>query len=325
MESKTKNKKTRAQIEAMALRAFNGMGLAAGEDAVLELKGGWFNAAYTVKLAHGREVILKIAPNKDAEVMTYEKNLMLTEVDAMRRVRQNPAIPVPEIYYYDQARDLCDSDYFFMEKVHGNPLEHAKVLMLPKIRKEIDFQIGAILREINGFGGAYFGYEGNRDLSSDLWKDAFVKIVDSLLEDGRRKNIDYKYETDEIHAAVISHAAALEAVTTPQLVHWDAWDPNIFVKDGRVTGIIDFERALWGDPLLEAQFRTSFGKRNPNFLRGYEKTQFTRDEEIRSQLYNLHLALVMYTECTYRNYDTNMVLTISKQMLKSAMKWLQKN
>ena len=69
MESKTKNTKTRPQIEAMAARAFGGMTLADSQDAVLELKDGWFNAAYNIRLADGREVILKIAPPKDAEVM----------------------------------------------------------------------------------------------------------------------------------------------------------------------------------------------------------------------------------------------------------------
>ena len=38
MESKTKNTKTRQQIEAMAARAFGGMTLADGEDAVREQK-----------------------------------------------------------------------------------------------------------------------------------------------------------------------------------------------------------------------------------------------------------------------------------------------
>lgn len=46
MESKTKNKKTREQLKNMARRAFNGLGLAAGNEAVREMKEGWFNAAY---------------------------------------------------------------------------------------------------------------------------------------------------------------------------------------------------------------------------------------------------------------------------------------
>lgn len=111
MESKTKNTKTREQIESMARRAFDGLVLAAGDDAVRELKEGWFNAAYAVRLADGREVILKIAPPQSAEVMQYEQNIMATEVAAMRLVRQNPAIPVPAIYFFDDARELCDADY----------------------------------------------------------------------------------------------------------------------------------------------------------------------------------------------------------------------
>ncbi|WP_437587436.1 hypothetical protein [Sorangium sp. So ce1000] len=69
MESKTKSTKTRPQIAAMAARAFGGMALADSEDAVCELKEGWFNAAYDVRLADGREVILKIAPPRDAEIL----------------------------------------------------------------------------------------------------------------------------------------------------------------------------------------------------------------------------------------------------------------
>ena len=66
MESKTKNRKTREQVAQMVERAFGGATLAAGDDAVDELKEGWFNAAYSVRLSDGREVILKIAPLKDA-------------------------------------------------------------------------------------------------------------------------------------------------------------------------------------------------------------------------------------------------------------------
>jgi hypothetical protein len=75
MESKTKNRKTREQIESIVVRVYNGLGLAADEDAITELKQGWFNAAYNLRLADGREVILKIAPPQSAKVMLYEKIL----------------------------------------------------------------------------------------------------------------------------------------------------------------------------------------------------------------------------------------------------------
>ncbi|MBN1261112.1 MAG: aminoglycoside phosphotransferase family protein [Anaerolineae bacterium] len=325
MESKTKNRKTREQIEQLAARAFNGIGLAAGEEAIRELKEGWFNAAYTVRLAGGREVILKIAPPQDAEVMTYEKNLMETEVTAMRLARTNPAIPVPEIYFYDPTRDLCDAGYFFMEKLAGDNLDHVKASLPPEMQAEIEFRIGEIIREINGFTGDYFGYPGNSDLRSETWRAAFMKIMDSVLEDGRRKDVDYGFSDEEFRAAILKHAPALEAATTPRLVHWDAWDPNFFVKDGKITGLLDFERALWADPLMEAQFRPFFGEGVTHSMRGYGKTTFTFEEEQRSQLYTLHLALVMVTECFYRDYDTDFVYKFAKTMLNTTMAWLEAN
>ena len=325
MESKTKNTKTRPQIEAMAARAFGGMTLADSEAAVRELKEGWFNAAYTIQLADGREVILKIAPPKDAEVLLYEKNIMATEVAAMRLVRQNPAIPVPEIYFFDDAHDLCDSDYFFMEKIAGDNLEHVKASLPPETQASLELHIGAIIREINGFTGTYFGYEGNPDLRATSWKEAFITIVESVLEDGARKNVVYDYGYDEIRATVLKHAPALEEITTPCLVHWDAWDPNFFVKEGKIAGIIDFERALWAEPLMEAQFRPLFGDGITNSMRGYGKTSFTVAEEQRCRLYSLHLALVMNTECYYRDYDTDFVYNLSRQLMGATMDWLKAN
>ncbi|HEX2997498.1 MAG TPA: phosphotransferase, partial [Anaerolineales bacterium] len=266
MESKTKNKKTRAQIESMAIQAF-GLGLAAGEDAIIEMKDGWFNAAYNIKLADDREVILKIAPPQGAEILTYEKNIMDTEVASMRLVRQNPAIPVPEIYFFDNAHDLCDSDYFFMEKIYGDNLEHVRASLSAENQESIDLHIGRIIREINTFPGTYFGYDGNPDLCASTWKEAFIKIVESVLDDAVRKNVSFDFGYDKIRAAIAKHAPALEEITTPCLVHWDAWNPNFFVKDGRITGIIDFERALWAEPLMEAQFRYFGGDPISNAMR----------------------------------------------------------
>lgn len=325
MESTTKNRKTREQVARMVERAFGGTTLADGEDAVSELKEGWFNAAYNVRLSDGREVILKIAPVKDAEVLAYEQNIMVTEVATMRLVRENPAIPVPEIYSFDTARDLCDSDYFFMAKLTGENYDHVKKSFPPAMQAQIDRQIGAIIREINGFTGTYFGYDGNSELRADNWKEAFIKIVDSVLEDGRKKDADYGYAIDEIRGAVLKHAPSLEAVTTPRLVHWDAWDPNFFVKDGKITGILDFERALWADPLMEAQFRALFSEGISESMRGYGKTTFTHEEDQRCHLYTLHLALVMKTECYYRNYDSDYVSNLAMQLMVPTLNWLKEN
>ncbi len=325
MDSKTKNRKTREQVAAMVARAFNGAALSGGEDALIELKEGWFNAAYNVKLADGREVILKIAPPPGAEVLSYEKDIMTTEVASMRQVYNHPAIPVPEIYYYDSARDLCDSNYFFMQKLSGENFAHVRGSLPEETVAQLDRQVGAIIRAINTFPGTFYGYDGNSALRAGTWKEAFIKICDSVFEDGRVKGAEYNIPAEEIRAAILQHASALEEVTAPVMVHWDAWDLNFFVKDGQVTGLLDFERVLWGDPLMEAQFRALSWGGVTQSLVGYGKTEFTPAEDVRNHLYTLHLGLVMRTEDYYRHYDTDEVSKMGLVMIAANMQLLREN
>jgi aminoglycoside phosphotransferase (APT) family kinase protein len=324
-ESKTKNRKTREQLTRMVERSFPGLTLAPGDDAVTELKEGWFNAAYNVCLSDGREVIVKIAPPKEAEVLSYEMNIMATEVDAMRLAHTNPAIPVPEIYYYDAALDLCDSEYYFMEKLTGDIYGHVNKTMAPEMAAEIDRQTGVIIREINQFPGTYFGLEGNPDLRADTWKEAFLKLCDAVLEDGRKKDAVYGVPVEEIRAAIMKHAASLESVTKPVMVHWDLWELNIFVKDGKVTGVIDFERAMWAEPLMEVQFRAlSWGDISQSMV-GYGKTTFSAEEQERCALYTLYFGLIMQTECYYRNYGSDEISNMALGIIRLAMQWLTEN
>lgn len=323
MESRTKNAKTREQIEAMARKAFGGMGLQGGDGAVQELKDGWFNAAYAVRLADGREVILKIAPPAHADVMRYEQNIMATEVATMRLVRQQPGIPVPAIHFHDDAHDVCDSAYFFMEKIAGDNLDHAHAALAPEQAATVERETGAIIRRVNGFTGPYFGYDGNPALRADTWKAAFRRIVDSVLADAAVKAVAFDAGHDAIRAVVERHIDTLDEVTQPCLVHWDAWRPNFFVADGHVSGLIDFERALWADPLMEAQFRPLSWSGVDDAMRGYGKTTFTPTELRRCWLYTLHLALVMHVECYFRHYGTDDIFNQSRGLIASAMAWLE--
>lgn len=326
MESRTKNRKTRAELERMAFRAF-GEGFAPGSGSLVELKEGWFNVAYDATLSSGRRAVLKIAPPEGVAVMSYEKRIMETEVASMRLVGERTAVPAPEVYFYDASRELCDSSYFFMERIEGESYERVRASLPEAVRDSIDFEIGRCVRAINGFEGSFFGYPGNPALQAASWREAFLKIVEAALADGRRGGAVFGFDEEAIREAVLKHAPALDAVKVPRLVHWDAWDSNVFVKDGAMTGLLDFERSLWGDPLMEAQFRT-FGDEElgvTESLRGYGKTGFSFDEERRLRLYTLYLGLVMNAECRFRLYEDDSIYELSLTLLKPSMKWLRAN
>lgn len=321
MESKTKNKQNREVIEAMVKRSFHNIGLAQDEDAIVELKEGWFNVAYNVKLADGRETILKIAPPVDAEVLSYEKNIMSTEVNTMRLASKETDVIVPQVYYYDDKKDICDSDYFFMEKIIGNNYDNVKKDLSETIIKSINQQIGLCLKKVNDIEGrSYFGYDGNPDLQGNTWRETFLKMIDAILDDGKRKQVELICSYDEIYSLIEKNTHYLDAITKPHFVHWDCWDSNVFVREGKVVGILDFERVLWGDILIESIFRF----REINQLIGYGKTDFTPEEIVRCKLYDAYLYLVMVIECEYRHYDNDSVLQFGWNNLSDTIDWLRK-
>ena len=68
MESKTKAKVERHQIEEAVFRHFHDHA-----ESIAELSNGFYNASYLIELSNGREVVMKVAPPAGVEVMTYEK------------------------------------------------------------------------------------------------------------------------------------------------------------------------------------------------------------------------------------------------------------
>ena len=94
---------------------------------------------------------------------------------------------------------------------------------------------------------------------------------------------------------------ALDEVTEACLVHWDLWDGNIFIHEGQISGIIDFERAFWGEPLIEHYF--SHFSQCAAFEEGYGRAVVTETERIRRSLYDLFLDLILVIECAYRQYE----------------------
>jgi len=95
-------------------------------------------------------------------------------------------------------------------------------------------------------------------------------------------------------------------VTTPVLVHFDLWQGNVFVDpaESRVVGIIDPERAFWGDPVADFVSLALFGdiEDEPDFLAGYGGVAFTPAMRYRFRLYRVYLYLIMIVEGAPRGY-----------------------
>jgi aminoglycoside phosphotransferase (APT) family kinase protein len=320
MESITKNRQSLPALRAMVSRAYGADRVPPGDGWATELGHGWFSAAYRIRLRDGAQVVLKIAPPAGVEVLTYERGAMATELAASRLIREHTTVPVPEIHFADRSREVCDADYFFMEFVDGSNFGMIKQSLSPAERDAYQEALGAVTRELNSIKGSAFGRLGGPGVAD--WRAYFVSLVDDILNDGARRAVDLGRDYADIREVVESHADTLDEVTEPVFVEWDLWDNNAMIRDGRIVGVIDHERAFYGDPLIEAGFTPFempvFGS-STAFMRGYGKPALTASERTRRRLYTLYLIVIMAVEPTYRGHTDTAAYDFARSLLDEMM------
>lgn len=271
-----------------------------GDFVATELKDGFFNSAYAITLEQGRRYVLKLAPLDHSGFMRYEHNMMQTEVEVLRLLREKTDIPVPQVFAYETASPVYDGSFFVMDFIEGDSYYKVKDALAEVEREAIEHQLGVFTSSINSLRGERFGYYALKEMQGDNWSNVFLNMIDSLLLDADHKAVELPAPADEITAVCKRFIPSLDEVKIPFLVHWDLWEGNIFVKNGQIVGIIDTERALWGDPLMEYYFRSFI--QSPAHMKGYGREVFTKSESQRILMYDLYLALILHIECTYRGY-----------------------
>ncbi|MBB6695696.1 aminoglycoside phosphotransferase family protein [Cohnella xylanilytica] len=295
MEGTNKVKVRPEELNRLARAAFD-----CGVAESLELTDGWANSAYKLVLDDGRKAVLKVAPTKNVKQMRYERNMMRAEVDAMRLMREVGGVPVPEVYLFDESETILPASYFIMEHLEGEPYNKARETMTPERRETVERELGVLNRRINEVKGNRFGLFAYETPYDDSWREAFRWLIRGVLEDGREMGVGLPAPYEEFEREIERRLPALDEVKEPRLVHWDLWAGNVFVQGDRITGIIDFERAMWGDPLIEHYF--SHFDDTTAFKQGHGWHAEEPGRRIRRSLYDLYLDLILVVECQFRQY-----------------------
>jgi aminoglycoside phosphotransferase (APT) family kinase protein len=265
------------------------------------LEGGYFASVYCVTLENNARVVLKTTPETRFN-MSYEKNLIHAE-HAMLQLLHRIGLPVPNIITFDSSRQFLEHPFLLTEFIVGQTFDTIKTTLSETDRTNIEQEIGRILQKTNGLCGTGYGGIAPDAMRSKTWREAFLEMLHSVIEDGLKKNVPLPCDPVLLEQQILEVAEVLEAVQEPRLVLFDLWDGNVMIHENRLVKIFDLERALWGDPLLEYQWKT-FAP-SPDFLIGYGKNLLLEPTApLRRSLYNVFLTLIMVIECTYRQYDT---------------------
>lgn len=311
----TKNRQGIKTLETIAQAAF-------GKNETLlsykEFPEGFCNVTYRLDLSSGRSVVLKVAAPPHTQMMSCEAALMETEVRAMKEAAKHHIEKVPKIYFYDCSKTICSGDYFLMEMLQGKSYDKAKQNMGQEQQEKTEIQIGQWLKKLHDIKGSRFGHFFREDLQRNSWYDAFRFMLEQIVGDGIEKEVDILISPQELFQKLERDQSCIDEVREPRMIHFDSWDGNVFVEEGRVIGLIDWERAMWADGLMEERFR--FHNANPGLLKGYGKKEFTENESIRCRWYDVYLYLMMMIEGAYRHYEDNGQYQWTSDLLKQVWK-----
>ncbi|MFD5233373.1 phosphotransferase family protein [Streptomyces qaidamensis] len=322
MQSQTKRRLSPGELDAL-LRASSGIGCRVES----ELTDGWFNSAYRVVLDDGRPAVVKLAPPADVTVLRYELGIMATEAMVYRRIEALPGgwVPTPALLY-------AGEQFLAVSVLEGTPWDKAADRLSPAAEAALRRELGAITARLHTLApeDGRFGYPAAESaLFASDWRTAFTTMVDALLDDAERWQSPLGVPPAEIRTLVAEGGYALDEVTEPRLVHFDLWPGNIFVdvsNDGaqpRIIGLIDHERAFWGDPAAELVSLAFGGDTGPDsdLVTGYTeaggKLDFTPAFRHRLALYRLYLNLLLVVECGPRGYGPDHLASCSHTLADS--------
>ncbi|WP_199040735.1 phosphotransferase family protein [Glycomyces salinus] len=268
-----------------------------------EFTDGFFNAAHAVALADGRHLVVKVAPERGLKLMRYEVELMATEIEFFERAAA-VGVPMPKVWHTD-----AEGGVMIMDRLKGVSLPKARERMSEAERLELRRELGRLGALINTVDGERFGYRrSDGRTESDSWGESFLAIIDDVMADIEEFGTVLPRPAAGIRSLISAHRALLDQVERPALIHFDLWDGNVFVEQGddgwRVEGLIDGERALYGDPLAElVSLKLCPAEDQAAVVDGYLGREMTGDERRRLTLYQVYLWLLLVTECDVRGFD----------------------
>ncbi len=310
MKSRTKNLLSKEEITKLVKVNF---GDTCEVGTITELKGGMFNSAYLVERVKEKDkIVLKVSIAPGTKTLTYEKDPMPTEVEVYKRIAQCTQIPAPRLLSYDFSKKVIPCNYFFMTALKGVAMNKVMKNISKDNLESIKIEVASYFAQLHRINGEYFGYfTDDPKYWFSTWKEAFLHMMEMLIADGIAHHVKMPYA--RIGKILKQKALYLDAVKNPSLIDYDLWTGNIFLIEQKdqyvIEGIIDFERAFWGDPL--ADFPAAFLllkniKEERSFWKAYTKAarinpDITKEDEIRLDLYSLYISMIMAAE-TFR-YD----------------------
>lgn len=240
----------------------------------------------------GADHLVIFARTNDCQEIILKAGLE-ANVDAfVLKLLADTSVPVPQLLGESEIQVESQPQFLtIMAPAHGRVLAEEPHLeaYLPQL---ISMVHKVHSHKSDKGSGLLLNVEHGRGLT---WKEYLLRILQSRDPEfdwevtARRPEID-AIALHSIIDRMIHRVEALPELTVPSLLHGDLNPHNIFVQDGRISSMIDWSYARYGDPLFDfARLRMNpFVSENQRASSAYFDALSLNDEErFREQSYYL--------------------------------------
>jgi aminoglycoside phosphotransferase (APT) family kinase protein len=237
-------------------------------------------------------VVVRVAPpDGRAAMIFYEHRMMRQEPGIHAVLREKTAMPVPEVLHFAEMHEAVGRDVIVMERLRGDPVMGGT----DAVFRELGARLREVHDEVRAEPGRY-GYLGEHEPmeAQASWGEAFAVMWEALLGDIERCGGASGEELASWRGLLGEHRGCFDHYTEPaSLLHMDVWAENILVDEaGCLSGLIDWDRALWGDPEIEFAVLDYCGISTGAFWEGYGLERAAdREAQVRRVFYLLYEVL----------------------------------
>jgi len=291
-----------------------GLGKDVQIELVQEFAGGTFNTVHLVKLKDKSKLILRVGPSPTRDIYWDDVALMRRE-HQIRPFFAAVATLMSQVIMTDFTHQLIDRDYMFQTFIEGERWDYVADNLTDQENLVLWKQLGELMRIIHSTTEEMFGwpYPGPRFKSwRELVIDRFHRIGKSMQQEGLEVT-DFM----AIVELVQTHSSVFDEIQQPCLLHGDLWLFNILISQGEkapnIVGILDVDRAWWGDPMADWLMHLLWIRRNERewekpqavFWAAYGRKEQSKMALFREVVYNaMHAGSVSIWASKNRNLDT---------------------
>jgi aminoglycoside phosphotransferase (APT) family kinase protein len=222
-------------------------------------------AVATISRLHGGEIaavheIVFVDPaHRPLVLKVYPDDLhwkMQKEVTVTGLIQDRLSVPAPRILFADDSKRLLGLNFILMSKLDGSGLGRLEKTLASEQLGAAYAQIGRLLREFHRIPMEAFGYIGPKGIRTahstnhDYLTHQFQRKLKEFAERGGRAEL-----AQRVAGHVSERAQLLQGCSQAVLCHNDLHAGNLLATIGndgpRLTGVMDFEGALAGDPLMD--------------------------------------------------------------------------